>query len=320
MAFLRAILLIALAAVLHGPARAVTFDVFLEITPSQGPAPAGDSSDAIYSGWIDVLGFEGGLDFPTTISSTGGAGAGKVTFKEFTIVKKAGAPSARLLNILGTGGSSTLKMIIAVRGPIRTEMWKMTASTCFFTKQAFVATAGDSYMQERLSFVSGKIEWSFTEVSASGDALREYFADWSVIDNTGDIGQRTPTSTGAVDRNGDGIPSDWEIFYGLDPTAANAAVDFDGDGLTTIEEYIAHTNPKKAESTFKVTGVQPAVGGTLRLTWQSVAGLSYKIFGAPSPAGPYTLVKSVTGTETGQTTTTVPSTGGQMYFYKVVTP
>ncbi len=56
MAVLRAILLTAFV-LLACRAHAMTFDVYLQITPSQGPAPGGDAADPVYSGWIEVLGF-----------------------------------------------------------------------------------------------------------------------------------------------------------------------------------------------------------------------------------------------------------------------
>jgi len=48
------------------------------------------------------------------------------------------------------------------------------------------------------------------------------------------------------DSDGDGIPDDWEIKYGLNPNdPSDAAKDCNGDGYTNIEKYINGLDPRK---------------------------------------------------------------------------
>ncbi|HKQ37900.1 MAG TPA: lamin tail domain-containing protein, partial [Verrucomicrobiae bacterium] len=52
---------------------------------------------------------------------------------------------------------------------------------------------------------------------------------------------------GNPDRDGDGMPNDWELLYGFNPdSAADAAQDADGDGFTNLQEYLAGTDPLNA--------------------------------------------------------------------------
>jgi len=51
-----------------------------------------------------------------------------------------------------------------------------------------------------------------------------------------------------VDWDGDGMPDDWEITYGLDPAFNDSGLDPDGDGLTNLEEYKHETDPLNPDS------------------------------------------------------------------------
>ncbi len=57
-----------------------------------------------------------------------------------------------------------------------------------------------------------------------------------------------PAFTLEVVGDGDGMPTDWELQYGLDPEVDDGALDPDGDGYNNLEEYICGTVPTNAES------------------------------------------------------------------------
>jgi hypothetical protein len=61
------------------------------------------------------------------------------------------------------------------------------------------------------------------------------------------------------DRDGDGIPDEWETAHGLDPkNPADGLLDSDGDGLNNLAEYLLGRDPGRAEPVERAFAVQPS--------------------------------------------------------------
>src|SRR5439155_9753968 len=61
------------------------------------------------------------------------------------------------------------------------------------------------------------------------------------------------TLTVLADSDHDGLPDDWESAHGLSPNdPADAQLDFDLDGQSNWQEYIAGTDPQDRQSFLKV--------------------------------------------------------------------
>ena len=85
---------------------------------------------------------------------------------------------------------------------------------------------------------------------------------------------------------GDGIPICWKIKYGIDPAKGDRSLtDWDGDGYSDLEEYLAATDPSSANS-------RPG-GGTADENGALAAVLTLK-----GTTSEYTEVTRVTGTVT----------------------
>lgn len=76
-----------------------------------------------------------------------------------------------------------------------------------------------------------------------------FIATWA--GGSGVFVARTPLDCDppVIDDDGDGLPDDWELDHGLDPTdSTDAAADSDGDGLSATEEIAAGADPRAADT------------------------------------------------------------------------
>jgi hypothetical protein len=82
-------------------------------------------------------------------------------------------------------------------------------------------------------------------------------------------------SGGGADSDGDGMPDSWEMAY-FGTLARNGTGDFDNDGQTDLEEYLAGTNPADANSNLKITSAIYN-GSNFVLRFTAMMGRSYTV-------------------------------------------
>jgi hypothetical protein len=91
-----------------------------------------------------------------------------------------------------------------------------------------------------------------------------------------------------MDADGDGLPNGWEQAHELDPLSVlgdnGAFGDPDGDGQSNLAEYLAGTDPKNADSVFRVYSAK-VTGQDVRLDWTVVGGHSYVVQIATNSTG-----------------------------------
>jgi type VI secretion system secreted protein Hcp len=164
----------------------MAFDAFLKI---ETPAVAGESSDAKHKGEIELFSFSLGAANPTTIgSATGGAGAGKVSFSSFSIMKKTDKTSPILFQACANGNHYA-KATVTLRkasGGDPVEYLKYTFGTVFVESvQWSGSSGGDDAPAESVSFVFGKLEVDYQPQGADGKPQGgAIHGGWDVTKNT----------------------------------------------------------------------------------------------------------------------------------------
>lgn len=153
------------------------------------------------------------------------------------------------------GGSVTFSVEITGNPPPFNYEWRKTGGTLFTNRF-------DS--NERISF--------FTLTNVDAGLAGNYRV---VIRNAAAPSGVSPspfTLTILADGDGDGLPDVWEAAY---ISCADPAVDCDNDGLTSLEEYLAGTDPTNAASVLRIDHI--VAGNSASLEFQALSNKTYSV-------------------------------------------
>lgn len=174
----------------------MAFDAFC-YSESQPTEMAGETQDEDYKkkSAFEILSFELGAENTINIGSiTGGGGAGKATFKEFTVTKKTDTASTGLFAAL-VAGTHFDKVCVDLRRSgsaaktVRSGgvFMKFDMRLVMVQDISWSGSDGDDICEETVIFQFGAIEISYFPQDAQGKALAQKVTRWSRVKNTNTI-------------------------------------------------------------------------------------------------------------------------------------
>jgi hypothetical protein len=123
-------------------------------------------------------------------------------------------------------------------------------------------------------------------------------------------------STG--DRDGDGMPDDWELANQFNPDdPSDATQDADGDGQNNVTEYRGGTNPRQAASVTRLSRIDWR-GDHVVLGFKGTQGRWYRLEQTGQPGDAWTMVHDflLLESDTAEVSISV-SPGTSKGFYRV---
>jgi type VI secretion system secreted protein Hcp len=178
----------------------MAFDAFLQLYYN-GTAVTGESIDNSFGGSIELSEFSFGAENSVSISSaTGGAGAGKATFKEFSIKKLTDTASTSLFTNLCQGSHYTARISIrksgAAAGAAGAVYLTFDFNVLMVKSIDWSGSSGDDVPTESVVFMYGEMSLTYQRQMSNGSlASPPYSTTWSAQNNATGFNATIPAWT-----------------------------------------------------------------------------------------------------------------------------
>lgn len=145
---------------------------------------SGESADSKHKGEIDIESFSFGVHQTGTAAVGGGMGAGKASFNDLNIVKKADKSSPNLMLKCATG-EHIASALLTVRkaGGQQQEYYKIKLTDILVSSFQNTGSGGDAIPIESLALNFSKIEFEYNEQDAKGGLKGVVKAGYNIKEN-----------------------------------------------------------------------------------------------------------------------------------------
>jgi type VI secretion system secreted protein Hcp len=161
----------------------MAFDAFIKID-----GVPGESTDDKHKDWIELIGYAHGISQPasSTVSTAGGATAGRVNMQDFSITKFLDKASPKLAELCCTGKhikDVTIELCRAGGDKLKYMEIKME-EVIIASVGANGAPKGENFPTETVGFNFGKIKWTYTQQKrADGSGGGNVTGGWDLTKN-----------------------------------------------------------------------------------------------------------------------------------------
>ena len=111
------------------------------------------------------------------------------------------------------------------------------------------------------------------------------------------------------DSDSDGMEDEWEMENGLDVGSDDSALDHDGDGRSSLEEFLALTDPQDPNSLLRIISISKSGEDGLAVSFSSNVGMSYQLQFTHDLRIGFVDVPEATLTATGEQSNLTTTTG-----------
>ncbi|MSU36593.1 MAG: hypothetical protein EXS36_16135 [Pedosphaera sp.] len=141
---------------------------------------------------------------------------------------------------------------------------------------------------------------------------------------TGSVGTNSATSTVIVmtDLDQDCVGDEWELQFGYSPNNPNdARLDDDGDGQTTLQEFIAGTDPRDRQSYIYIDAIRVSALG-IKLSFMAQANRGYTLqYRDTLDKATWQALRQLSGRDVAKPQTVIDSLPlGEIRLFRLVTP
>jgi len=188
--------------------------------------------------------------------------------------------------------------------------WFVNAPANFGAGLTFLYQGADIGPQDYSKFVAARYDGSFTTFTGTAssntvfiNSVNSIYGAWTLLEPDTDF---------------DGIRDSYEDAHAMNKIdAADAAQDFDGDGMTNLAEYLAATDPRDAASRLRVVSITRS-GTNCVISFSAEAGRPYRLEFKNSLADlNWQLVSDLTPNISGTAQITDNSAGTTPRFYRI---
>ena len=155
-------------------------DMFLKLGTIQG-----ESVDKTHAGEIEVLAWSWGMSNVFTVVG-GGGGAGKVSFRDFTLTKYLDKATPKLM-LATASGQHIAQAVLTVRrsGVTPFEWLKITFTDVVVTSVSTGGSTGETRLTENISLAFTKVLVEYTLQKPDGGVGEKVSFNWDIATNTG---------------------------------------------------------------------------------------------------------------------------------------